>query len=267
MAMQTEITMNPIASGVFCWNELASRDVKTSGEFYCALFDWESEIDDCCGIPYTLFKKDGHPVGGMMPMDENWPADIPSYWGCYVAVDDVDATAEKVTGIGGEVCCGPQDVGTEGRFAAIVDPTGANINIFKGGDGMNPWGHGSFCWNELLTTDMDAAETFYTSLFGWTSEASHTSEEPYSVFKCGEEWVGGMMNMHWKGNPAWLCYVSVADVDATTSKAIELGATICCEPADIPGIGRFSVFTDPVGSTIAVFTGLSQGCENDCNCS
>ena len=180
---------------------------------------------------------------------------------------EIDATAEKVAALGGEVCCGPQDVGTEGRFAAIVDPTGAHINIFKGGDGMNPWGHGSFCWNELLTTDMHAADAFYTSLFGWTSEASHTSEEPYSVFKNGEDWAGGMMNMHWEGTPAWLCYVSVADVDLTTSKAVELGATVCFEPADIPGIGRFSVFTDPVGSTIALFTGLSESCDCDCNCS
>ncbi|MDP7009659.1 MAG: VOC family protein [Phycisphaerales bacterium] len=267
MAMQTEIQMNPITAGAFCWNELASRDSKASEAFYCELFGWVAEVDDCWGMPYTVFKKDGHPIGGMMQMDDKWPADIPSYWACYVAVDDVDATASQVAELGGEVCCEPQDIGEEGRFAAIIDPTGANINIFKGGDGVNPWGHGSFCWNELLTSDMQAADSFYTTLFGWTSEANHTTEEPYTVFKNGEDWVGGMMNMYWEGRPAWLCYVSVADVDATTSKAKELGATVCVEPADIPGIGRFSVFTDPVGSTVALFTGLSEGCGNDCNCS
>ncbi|MBT4529803.1 MAG: VOC family protein, partial [Phycisphaerae bacterium] len=94
-----------------------------------------------------------------------------------------------------------------------------------------------------------------------------TSEEPYTVFMNGEEWTGGMMNMQWEGQPAWLAYINVASVDETTAKAMELGATVCYEPADIPGIGRFSVFTDPVGATIAVFTGLSECCGDDCGCS
>ncbi|MBC8203275.1 MAG: VOC family protein [Planctomycetes bacterium] len=264
MAMQTEITMNTITAGTFCWNEMATGDTQTASDFYCALFGWEATKDDCCGMDYTVFKKDGHPVGGMMAMDDNWPADTPSHWGSYIAVDDVDATAEKITACGGTLCCGPQDAGEEGRFAVMTDPTGATISIFKGGDGKNAWGHGAFCWNELLTTDMDVAGVFYEKMFGWNAQASHTSEEPYAVFMNGEAWAGGMMNMHWEGKPSWLGYVSVADVDMTTSKAIELGATVCVEPADIPGIGRFSVFTDPVGSTIAVFTGLSECCGDSC---
>jgi hypothetical protein len=267
MAMQTEITMNPITAGTFCWNELATRDAQASSSFYCNLFGWEAETDDCCGMPYTVFKKEGHPVGGMLQMDEKWPDDIPSYWGSYIAVDDVDATAAKVTECGGQVSCDPQDIANEGRFAAIIDPTGANINIFKGGDGLNPWGHGSFCWNELLTTDMDLASDFYTKLFGWKAEASHTSDEPYTVFMNGEQWACGMMNMNWEGKPAWLGYVSVENVDLTTSNAVELGATVCFEPSDIPGIGRFAVFTDPTGATIAVFTGLSECCSDSCGCS
>jgi predicted enzyme related to lactoylglutathione lyase len=29
---------------------------------------------------------------------------------------------------------------------------------------------GTFCWNELMLFDETAAATFYTQLFGWTTE-------------------------------------------------------------------------------------------------
>ena len=266
MTTQTGIVMNPITAGTFCWNEYATRDMQAASEFYCALFGWDAEKTDCCDTPYTVFKKDGHPIAGMLEMDENWPEETPSHWGSYIAVDDVDATAEKVESCGGVVCCGPQDAGEEGRFAVLTDSTGATLSIYKGGDGMNPAGCGSFCWNELLTNDMGKASEFYTSLFGWTAQASETSEEPYTVFMNGEAWAGGMMTMHWEGKPSWLGYVRVADVDMATSKAVELGAHVCAGPMDIPGIGRFSVFVDPVGGTIAVFTGLTESCGDSCGC-
>ena len=76
-----------------------------------------------------------------------------------------------------------------------------------------------------------------------------------------------MMKMHWEGNPSWLGYVSVASVDESITKAIELGATVCVEPSDIPGIGRFAVFADPTGATIAIFTAVSECCGDSCGCS
>ena len=265
MAMQAELTMNPVTAGCFCWNELATWDTDAASSFYCDLFGWTAENTDCGDKSYTLFKKDGNPVSGMMKMDSNWPEDTPSYWGSYIAVDDVDATASRVESCGGKLCCGPEDAGEGGRYAVITDPTGATFSIYKGGDGMNATGCGSFCWNELLTTDMDSASSFYTGLFGWSAEASPATDEPYTVFKIGEAWAGGMMKMHWEGTPSWLGYISVADVDATTAKATEMGCSVCVEPMDIPSMGRFAVFTDPVGATIAVFTHQSE-CSNDSSC-
>jgi len=267
MAMQTEITMETITTGTFCWNELAVRDTEKAIAFYTALFGWTVDTCDHGPMPYTMFKMGEFPVGGMITMDEEWPEETPSHWGCYVSSDDVDAMAEKAVALGGTLCCGPMEAGDEGRFAVLSDPTGAVVSVFKGGDGKNPKGHGSFCWNELLTNDMEKASDFYTGLFGWKAEASHTSAEPYTVFMNGEVWAGGMMKMHWVGQPAWLGYVSVENVDMTASKAVELGATLCVEPADIPGIGRFAVFTDTVGATIAIFTGLSECCSDECGCS
>ena len=40
------------------------------------------------------------------------------------------------------------------------------------------------------------------------------------------------------GNHAWLAYVGVEDITASTAKAKSLGATICMEPQEITNIGR-----------------------------
>ena len=53
--------------------------------------------------------------------------------------------------------------------------------------------------------------------------------------------------------PNWLSYLGTDDLDATTGKAAELGATVHMEPTDIPGVGRFSVLQDPVGAAFALF--------------
>jgi len=45
----------------------------------------------------------------------------------------------------------------------------------------------------------------------------------------------------------------VADAVAATKKAKSLGATICKEVTEIPGIGWFSVITDPTGATLALW--------------
>jgi len=51
----------------------------------------------------------------------------------------------------------------------------------------------------------------------------------------------------------WLPYIRVADCDATTAKATQLGArSIVMPPTDIPNVGRFAVLIDPVGAAIAV---------------
>jgi predicted enzyme related to lactoylglutathione lyase len=50
----------------------------------------------------------------------------------------------------------------------------------------------------------------------------------------------------------WLPYVAVADVDATTARAQELGASVVLAPRSGPA-GRRSVVTTPTGGEIALW--------------
>jgi predicted enzyme related to lactoylglutathione lyase len=76
----------------------------------------------------------------------------------------------------------------------------------------------------------------------------------YTLFKQGEDMVGGMMKCPQPGSPShWLAYVTVVDVDKTTKKAQKLGAEIVVPPFDVPDVGRIAVLVDPQGAAIGIF--------------
>ena len=62
-----------------------------------------------------------------MPLGEV-PAPV---WLTYIAPDDIDATAAKVTELGGTVIREPWDIEGVGRLAIVQDPAGAVIGLFK----------------------------------------------------------------------------------------------------------------------------------------
>jgi hypothetical protein len=119
--------------------------------------------------------------------------------------------------------------------------------------------HGAFSWFELMTTDTEAAKTFYGQLFGWEMEDTPLEDTTYSVIKVGKQEVGGIMSTavaQVQGSPPshWGVYVTVSDVEQTATKAQELGAKILVPPTDIPDVGRFAVLQDPQGAVLSVIT-------------
>ena len=120
--------------GSFSWFELMTGDVEGAKDFYGKLFGWTTEsmdMDD--GMTYTVVKVNGDQVGGIMAIPPQ-AGQMPSMWGIYVTVDDVDATAGKVREMGGNVLMGPQDITGVGRFCVLQDPAGAVISAitYKG---------------------------------------------------------------------------------------------------------------------------------------
>jgi hypothetical protein len=105
---------------------------------------------------------------------------------------------------------------------------------------------------ELMTTDVVKAKEFYTGLFDWKLEEIPGMD--YTLIKVGEGTGGGMMkNPVPDSHSYWMAYVHVDDATVATEKARSLGATICKEVTEIPGIGWFSVITDPTGATLALW--------------
>lgn len=116
---------------------------------------------------------------------------------------------------------------------------------------------GAFSWNELMTTDPEAALSFYSALLGWTTQKMAMPDGDYHVVRVGDTSVGGVMAMPPGARaggmpPAWGSYVTVTDVDATARKAAELGGKVVHGPHDIPGVGRMAVIVDPQGAALNV---------------
>jgi hypothetical protein len=119
---------NKIKHGTICWTELATKDAEAAKKFYTELFGWTLHPSQAVGMDYTEFANGDERCGGIMQMTAEF-GDMPSHWMSYVAVDDVDAAAEKVKELGGNICVPPCDIPNVGRFCVINDPTGATISL------------------------------------------------------------------------------------------------------------------------------------------
>jgi predicted enzyme related to lactoylglutathione lyase len=117
---------------------------------------------------------------------------------------------------------------------------------------------GRFVWYELMTTDPQAAQSFYTDVIGWSTAPFEGAEMPYTMWMNGDVPIGGVMEIPKEARdhdvpPHWLAYVEVEDVDASAKRAGDLGGSIIVEPRDIPDVGRFAILHDPQGATIAIY--------------
>lgn len=242
--------------GRFVWHDLMTTDLERSQAFYRELFDWSIESVPMGPVIYSMIVTGTGPIGGMME-EKSIPM---SHWMPYCAVKDVDATAARCQELGGSVCVPPTDIPGTGRFAVCGDRQGAYFSIFAGipeSPGADPdqLAHGRVCWNELMTSDDDDAQRFYSALFGWTQQNMDLGEMGlYRVQMAGEKHAGGIMRTPMPGTPSWWCvYFAVNDLAQSTAKARELGAEVLVENQAIPEIGTFSLLEDPVGAMVALF--------------
>ena len=116
--------------GAFSWTELMTTDVGAAKRFYAELLGWEMEDAPMPGMTYTTVKVAGQEVGGIMARPPEAEG-VPPVWATYITVDDVDATAQKATELGGAVHVPPTDIPKVGRFSVIADPQGAVFHVIK----------------------------------------------------------------------------------------------------------------------------------------
>jgi predicted enzyme related to lactoylglutathione lyase len=119
-------------SGAFGWAELNARNVANVVPFYENVFGWSVRESDMGPDqpPYREFQQDGHSVLGAWEMNDQMPAEVPSYWQIYFDVDDVDAAHAKAKSLGATDMVPPQDF-PGGRFAIMNDPHGASFALLK----------------------------------------------------------------------------------------------------------------------------------------
>lgn len=109
--------------GSMVWCEVMSHDQPTAVAFYQQVFGYDVEDLSAPGFTYATLSLDGHPAAGVGGYGPQAGTDAPAAWTVYFGVTDTDASAARVTELGGTVVSPPTD-STFGRMAIVAGPFG-----------------------------------------------------------------------------------------------------------------------------------------------
>jgi uncharacterized protein len=240
--------------GRFVWFEHCSNDIAKARAFYEKLFGWNTELMAMPGSdPYPVIHNGDNGIGGYSQAR----AGAPPQWLSYLSVSDLDSAYKATLAAGAKSLMAPMDYGSAGRAATIADPTGGVFSLWRGAEGDPPESEntppGGWIWNELSTQDPPAALAFYEKAFGFSHDAMTMPDGTYYILKQGAKGRAGLYkSMHGQQPTLWTPYVCVADCDATTAQATQLGAKLNVPATDVPNVGRLAVFSDPQGASFAI---------------
>jgi uncharacterized protein len=186
-------------------------------------------------------------------------AGAPPIWNSYVTVDSADSALERANELGGNVHAPAFDVMDAGRMGVVQDPQGAYFCVWQPKDNIGAEivnTPGALSWNELHTTDVGAAGSFYSGLFGWGIETLDMGGGPYDVISVDGHSNGGITGHLTEGAPPhWLVYFGADDIDASLARIPELGGTVVQPAFEIGDGNRVAVAQDAQGGWFALYTG------------
>jgi hypothetical protein len=121
---------------------------------------------------------------------------------------------------------------------------------------------GKFVWADYFTSNVEAARTFYTALFGWEwREVVQEPQHRYGVFYQNGEPVAGVA---YRAAPdptreygRWIYYMSVRDVAAAVSAVDAHGGKTLLPPRSYVDRGTFAVLSDPEAAPFGVMRSSS----------
>ncbi|MBL8036374.1 VOC family protein [Nitrospira sp. CMX1] len=113
----------------------------------------------------------------------------------------------------------------------------------------------SIVWFEVPADDLDRAQKFYRSMFGWTFAKLPAAINDYWHIDTGGPDAspdGGMMPRMHPQQPI-TNYVGVPSVSKAATKVEKLGGTLCKPKTAVPGMGYFAICLDTEGNTFALW--------------
>ena len=241
--------------GSFVWYDEMANDAVASGAFYASVVGWSLQPNRMNDQPYTLLQADAEMVGGLMPIPAEAKGAAPAWMG-YIAVDDVNAYADKVKAAGGAINRTETEIPNVGTFAVASDPFGGAFLLFRGGGGdggykLNDAAPGHVGWRELHAGDGAKALDFYSAVFGWKAEDALDMGPmgKYHLFTTKSGQPGGIMTKTADTpKPIWLYYFNIESVEAGAERVKAGGGKVLNGPMEVPG-GHWTVQAlDPQGA-------------------
>jgi len=247
----SDVTVNQ-PYGTPTWIDLGIPDIHRAVDFYGTVFGWEFDIGPAEYGFYTVCLLRGRRVAALSQPPELGET---HWWNVYLAADDCDAAAERITAAGGSVIMPPMDIMSQGRMAMAIDPTGAQFGLWQGRDlvGCETVNEpGALVRNDLVTPHPVDGRDFYATVFDFTSDGN--PDLPGADFTFlrrpdGHE-IGGVLGVADASASAWNTVFEVADTDTVVRTATDAGGT--CAYVDDAPYGRIATLHDPFGAEFSV---------------
>ena len=249
--------------GRFAWYDLLTTDTAAAEAFYRDAVGYQTQKWEGGDRPYTMWMVGESAIGGLMTLpDEAKAMGAPPHWLAYIGTPDIGGTVSKAQELGGKVLMPVMAIPQVGQVSILQDPQGAVFALLQpegdmpaAADSSQP---GAISWNELMTSDPEAAWAFYEQLFGWNKTREMEMGPPYGSYMMyghGENTYGGFMNTpeRCEGPPSWVYYATVKDVDASVESVKAKGGKVLSGPMDIPGGGRVAQIMDAQGAAFAFY--------------
>ena len=118
------------------------------------------------------------------------------------------------------------------------------------------YAHGTPCWVDLASPDVDASVAFYGGLLGWDASEPGPVQETggYRMFTLRDKAVAGVGPCQDPAQPTvWTTYLAADDADAVAAKVPGAGGRVVMPPMDVMDAGRLAVFTDSVGAAFGIW--------------
>jgi predicted enzyme related to lactoylglutathione lyase len=117
--------------------------------------------------------------------------------------------------------------------------------------------HGDITHIDIPVSDLKAAQTFYSTLFGWKIAAPPGFED-YPMWQAPNQISGGGLAPRDDGFTQPRSYVEVDSIDETLTKAVDAGATVTMAKQQISPTSWWAVIDDPDGNAIGLYEGTTD---------
>lgn len=104
---------------------------------------------------------------------------------------------------------------------------------------------------EFVVPDAEKARAFYRKIFDWRFDDK--AFPGYTIIDTGADPQGALTTAPRATPMAGLnTYFEVGNLHRTLHDVVELGGKVLVQPTDIPSVGAYAMFADPVGVAVGI---------------
>jgi uncharacterized protein len=231
--------------------EVGAAEFETLVSFYAELLGW-TVTSAADGYALIDTRAGGGINGGIGRSRDGTP-----WVSFYVAVDDPQAVLDRADSLGGSTVMPVTEIPGMLTFAMFADPDGSLVGLVKAGGAAAPGpsaGEGvPVDWFEVLGSDAARTQRFYCELFGWTVDESRFPGYRPVDTHAGKAAIGGALGGGDGGSIWATVYANVPDVEATLTRAEQLGGSRVYGPNQVDDHTLTGALRDPAGNVFGLY--------------